>query len=608
MYGVRRRKRTNFHASFIAIALSDIKEEKAKKIGRRAAAFLASHQSKEGTWNYWHPSATERGSEPYPDDLDDTASALSAIALFEPGLLGGTDFACFVKSLCAEEAGVGGPYRTWCLSLHEETAQNEIDIGVNAAIGYALSIHKIELSGLSAYIEKAIMEDRLVSRYYFDEITLIYLISRWYRGPGARTLIKKLYERLERISAQKDYLAMSMILSSLCRLGESRLALKGHTEALAREIMRGPKPYGLYIEKIEATKQWHSGSGALTAALCAEAFCLMSVDPKIPDDHGDILYQKIWADALKILNEEKALGIERIEDFIEYGLGSENRRNIALLPFHCCATEDMEFDHKIFIKAGIAHLLGTIAYGVFDKALDGQGDPIDPVYVSLALIAHAECISMLNALSRNHASVSDMIRKMGYKAIWESEKASFCTARGAEISSIPDFSLQKVLENKSIGISLAALSIVSRISSNASTPRYLKEFFSHYCAARHMHDDVHDWKEDLSLGSINSAAAACLTLGVQDESLTLPISCTREKLEEDISRILMSEGIPFISEKIIHHAEDAKKAIERLEKDPHINTEFLYSLISPLQRGAERALREQVLLEEFSLDLAGGEL
>src|SRR5579872_5603389 len=85
-----KRRLTTFQTSLILGALSDIAQtnQEANAICKRAAHFLLQEKSENWSWNYWSQKSMEAKTMPYPDDLDDTFLALSALHRFDKKLVG----------------------------------------------------------------------------------------------------------------------------------------------------------------------------------------------------------------------------------------------------------------------------------------------------------------------------------------------------------------------------------------------------------------------------------------------------------------------------------------------------------------------------------------
>ena len=84
-------------------------------IKQKAATFLLTQKSRHWSWNYWIRKSKESKQRPYPDDLDDTFCALSALFLYNPKLIDGESFSYIVQLLSLLEIQEGGPYRTWLI-------------------------------------------------------------------------------------------------------------------------------------------------------------------------------------------------------------------------------------------------------------------------------------------------------------------------------------------------------------------------------------------------------------------------------------------------------------------------------------------------------------
>lgn len=105
---------TIFLTSLILSSLTSIPESlKLKKIKQKALVFLLSQKSEDWSFNYWKKGSDAAKILPYPDDLDDTFCALSAIFQTDPKALDAQALAKIVTLLTAVEEKEGGPYYTW---------------------------------------------------------------------------------------------------------------------------------------------------------------------------------------------------------------------------------------------------------------------------------------------------------------------------------------------------------------------------------------------------------------------------------------------------------------------------------------------------------------
>lgn len=119
-----------FFTALIARCLSGIYG--AEEINQKATHYLLSQKSDQWTWNYW---PRQSGGSQYPDDLDDTACAISVVLESSPDKFDANAHAQLAKSLISCETQPGGPYATWLASTGA-TEWRDVDLIVNANIGY----------------------------------------------------------------------------------------------------------------------------------------------------------------------------------------------------------------------------------------------------------------------------------------------------------------------------------------------------------------------------------------------------------------------------------------------------------------------------------------
>jgi len=78
-------------------------------IRTRATTFLLKEKSNDWSFNYWARNTKEYKTTPYPDDLDDTFSALVALMQYNRALIDGEALAAIITMLTSVEAQEGGP-------------------------------------------------------------------------------------------------------------------------------------------------------------------------------------------------------------------------------------------------------------------------------------------------------------------------------------------------------------------------------------------------------------------------------------------------------------------------------------------------------------------
>lgn len=231
----------NFIPALICFLLRNIDDHEIVATRKDIVASLLAKKKDPLYWNY-------DDSGLYPDDLDDTFTALIAIHFTQPEFLTGDRFIEITKLL-----GHGGPYQTWVYDKW-----HDVDTVVNSTIAYFLSLYKIHLPPLTDFIDNS-----FDSKYYTSPFVKYYFISRGYSGSKKAELIHKI-QSLQ----PKTLLEAALQATSLLNLGESI------------EIEFGNMPLGndLYLDKGNVYK----GCDALTYAFCIETLSLVKTEkPKL---------------------------------------------------------------------------------------------------------------------------------------------------------------------------------------------------------------------------------------------------------------------------------------------------------------------------------------
>jgi hypothetical protein len=146
---------TTFFTSIILECLNGVAESKnyrplVDSIRVKAATFLLAEKNEGWSFNYWARTSVERETMPYPDDLDDTFSALAALAHYDASIMNGAALAAVVNILTRAETKEGGPYRTWLVAAAEEPWA-DVDVAINSTVGYFLSRIGVHLPNVEKF-------------------------------------------------------------------------------------------------------------------------------------------------------------------------------------------------------------------------------------------------------------------------------------------------------------------------------------------------------------------------------------------------------------------------------------------------------------------------
>jgi hypothetical protein len=140
------------------------------------------------------------------------------------------------------------------------------------------------------------------------------------------------------------------------------------------------------------------------------------------------------------------------------------------------------------------------------------------------------------------------------------------------------------LADRSLGHALPALGVLfaAGYAPDSCEARATRSFFQNYLTARQLHDDAHDWKEDLLRGRINSVGARLIQAGSMENISAL-------------QKFFWREAVPGIVADIIFFLDCAREKICTFTSGCALlrnSTPFL-ELIDRLQSAAEQTLRER---------------
>lgn len=482
-----------------------------------AAQFLLAEKSGQWTFNYWSHAAPERKTMPYPDDLDDTFAALAALYGYNPKIIDGAVLAQVAKLLIATEVAPGGPYRTW-LMQSDMPEWRDVDIVVNSNVGYFLHLLGISLPSLTAFIEKRIRENNVRSPYYPGIVQVIYFVSRFYRGDGPVMLREMLLSERNENGSWKNQLESAMAISALIHLGFANDISEKDIDAFAVAAEKGIfQPYPFCMDPSRAVKSFYAGSAALTAAFCAEALgkwiSFQDSRPIVPGvDDSSISAGTL--DMIKVMARERMQSLPRhLKDLVLKEIEKTETEEIASLPYlfqTALGEKAKQIPQFLLDELALANLYGWAAYKIYDGFLDGGGNPVALPAANFLLreltIVYAKLDLQIPGIAKYYQEILDVIDDAN---VWEQINCRAEVSRGVFVvpSEFPEKSTHCArLADRSIGHALPALAIMlaAGYGSDSLEVRSLLSFFRNYLVARQLHDDAHDWSEDLSQGQITT--------------------------------------------------------------------------------------------------------
>lgn len=587
---------STFSTSLILSSLCTLSETpKIKKIKKNAAHFLLRQRSPYWSFNYWARASLETQTLPYPDDLDDTFCALSALFLYNPLIITGEVLANAVTLLTTLEKKEGGPYRTWLVDDKADKIWRDVDIAVNSNIAYFLSLQKIELTNLNRYLEKSIRSNNLISPYYPSTLPIMYFISRFYKGDEKNKITKQILFQRNNKGYWNNPLDTAL---SLCILLHDNIPPEEVTDAvfylIDQQAQNNLNAFPFYTGvNPKKDKTYFAGSSALTIVFCLEAVtkyqkALETKKSQLQKHHSqqeDLIYQEIVKRVKSRFDTFDNPLKKTILLFIQTLLKDDTSKQITLLPYYFSQTlgrHQKEISSELLIQLGVANVFGWIAYTIYDDFLDEEGDL---QLLSFAHIASREVTHIFEHILPDTdfaGFYQEIMDQLDYANTWE------VTNTRSE-NNLPKYGNYHQLAHKSLGHALGPLAILFALGykKHSFATKNLLLFFTHYLIAKQLNDDAHDWENDLEKGHIN-AVGAMLLKKQRDKK-----NKTHKKLQE----IFWYEVLPNVSKRILKHT---KKAYALLKKSSVvIDQQPLKKLLISSEQSALTALEEQKKTLQF---------
>ena len=577
--------RTVFTTTLILSCLSSVKDvPEASQIKQKASEFILSQKNDNGTFNYWANDSKEYSLLPYPNDLDDTFCALSALYLHDSNSFNGKALAQITSILTEQEAEEGGPYRTWITGEDTDPLWYDIDLAINSNVAYFLSQLSIDLPNLTAFTEKAIINNDYISRYYPTHYPIVYFISRWYRGIHKQKLISFILKSLRKPNISP--LDRTLCLTSLMNLGYVIKKIP-----LAMDDYK--KPYVFCFDPAQAGKRYYAGSNTLTAAFYTEAISkfLASQSKKsltnlTLDNSQERIYQSVieryhirFSTFDQQIKERAAIILQKI-------IGADPKRQIILLPYFtakCFRNTKQKIPEVFLSQLGLANLYGWIAYTIYDDIIDEEGKT---ELLPIANICLRELTGIFSSILPDTPEFYSYFKKtmdrIDNSNLWE---LSQC--RNFQLPNYGDYS---VLAEKSLGHILGPVAILYYLNHNEKTLEFRRfiSLLKHYIIARQLNDDAHDWENDFKKGYINPVAA--IIMGDKAKKYS-------EKELKSLRQAFWENKVIYVCNLILRHTRLARKS---LRKNPLlINPGYFESLISTIENSVDSTLSEHRKAQDF---------
>jgi len=599
--------RTNFITAVILEVLSNVSDTPLLyQIKKKASHFLLSQKSDHWSWNYWSKSSKESTTMPYPDDLDDTFCALNALFLFDNKLITGSAIAHIVRLLTKTEKKEGGPYKTWLVS-EDTSGWDDTDVVVNSNIAYFLSMQETTLPSLQLFFEKRLQRKDLQSPYYPSVYPFFYFLSRFYND-------KKNIENILLANRNKKGYWENPLNTSLAVLALLNGKFPVHelesSIAYLFEKHQEWHAYAFCIDPAQKGKKYYAGSSALTTVFCLAAISLFikrteemrshkkNSDLKINSYIEEIVNTKL----LKFSNKELTKRGDILLGKIIY---KDTTKQIPLMPYYFLQSlgeNGKDIQKKDIILLGQANVLGWLAYTIYDDFLDDEGNP---KFLPLANMYLRRLTRIFDTAFVKNTAVATffhtVLDDIEYANIWEVSNCRLVVDNGVihqkEIEQFKYGDLEQ-LARKSLGHGLGPMTILLLLGYKQKSKEFISlyNFFVHYLIAKQLHDDAHDWEEDLSNGHVSFAVALLLKKAREKKIITTQ----KIEIKKTIPKLQKLFWYEIIDEICSHIYDHVKKTQQELESSSIIlDKKILENLLLIYRDGADKALNERKRTVDF---------
>lgn len=581
-------RQTTFFTAQILLCLNQVAtlseySSQVQSLQKAAATFLLKEKSSSWSWNYWAKGSKEYAALPYPDDLDDTFLALTALFGYQPELITGEALAHTVTLLTQLEVEEGGPYKTWLVPEESPVEWKDVDVVVNARIAHFLEIQGVRLPKLRHWLREQIKSQNLISPYYPSNLQTLYALSQLYSQ-------RKLFPDLSILSDQADILTTAAAVTTHLRLGGKS---KDRQLQIAQLEKSTVWPWSAFCRdpKYEGVR-YLAGASALTAAFVAEALVMVTLEKNQLSKlkPSDVLSEAIKKQLRKQLKDLPEPLYAVASSYYESFLKQDKKGYKILLPQRIAEAWGITLTAANYEELGLLNLHGWVAYTLYDQIWDNQAEAVLTGAANWALRQVVYSSQRIESWVPGFAVYTEKtLQIMEAITTWEVQSCRFDPAKKEKEFKVPDYQEYYCFVERALGESLCGCAVLATkyALDGEEVANWLK-FFSAYTIARQLNDEAHDWEEDLQNGHVNAVAALLLS---KKASVLLDIEKELPILQERF----WQEVLPIISRRTLEEVEKARKVLIAACQKP----ECLLPLLERPESAAKQALREQQQAKEF---------
>lgn len=600
---------STFPASLIASSLRGLDYfPESKMIREKAIDFLLGQKSDFWSFNYWERGSSDSIKTPYPDDLDCTFCSLLSIFEYDKKAIKGKDMGKIVTLLTATEKKEGGPYMTWLVPGNADKAWKDVDLAVNSNVASFLATQDIYLDSISSLVEAAVRKKDFSSPYYYSEYSVIYFISRFYRGKCVKKMISKITSHKRSDGGWGNVLETGFCVSALLNFGCSPDSVRDSIGYLLDKEKEWKSAYPFVVELVKDENVHYSGAPALTTAFVLEALGkYRSADDKSKSSKStgknseskrDAIHERIIKKAIDIFPHDNEYVSGATAKQIRKMNESHCAKNITLLPyeFH----ESLKSKIPSVIKPsvlddlGIANLLGWVAYSAYDDFYDGEGDVSKLPAANLCLLELSSVFMKHAGQSKEFVSIfREIMTSIEEANLWEMENCRVAlSGKGFRLPMhFPRYADYSKLADRSMGHALGPIAIVSMLGRGKKSPgmKGVIGMFRSYIIAKQLNDDAHDWEEDVMNGRLTPVVSMILKAWRKNNKSRAIIDLSKDI--KAFQEIFWYETIKVVCKEILFHAAKARECLASL--DMIKNKDFFIRMIEKEENSAKSAIEER---------------
>ena len=595
---------SNFSSFLILSSLNALSPDKrVSEIRQKLASFILTQKSSSWSFNYWVKGSHESLKMPYPDDLDDTFSALSALFQYNPKIVEGKALGKIIPLLTTLELEEGGPYRTWLVDDASGSKWRDVDLAVNSNIAYFLSLQKVTLPKLKKFTEQNIEKDTLTSPYYPSVYPIIYFISRFYKGRHSEKLKADILKKKQN-NNWGNPLDTALAVSSLINLKINPGKISDSISYLIKTQTKGCwKTTAFCLDPVGNGSTYYCGSPSLTSAFCLEALAKyqnVTLPVRKKANTETQANNKIHREIVKRVRERLDKLDRPVRDQALKSLSStlkgDETHQITLLPMifkNSLGDKGVTVNRELLLNLGEANWYGWGAYTIYDNLLD---ETTQPTLLPIANIFLRQLTSIFENLA-GESEISDVFHQMLDKIestnFWEINNCRLKVENGQikfAKSELPDYGNYDNLFFRSCGHALGPITILISMGfkQDSTEVTNLTSFFRDYIIAKQLTDDAHDFFEDLSAGNLTVPVVEVLKrLAEQDTHISLSL----ESDKQAIQKIYWYKVINIICRDILKHIALARASLKKLSLIKEAG--YFNKMLELVENSAEKALKEQ---------------